>query len=266
MTQSFNKRFNIQIDLATAQEQFVNRIYAGAFRELREVYGNARRERIASAVGLVIGIDSFKKFDIQKIVGMEYRTVLHAVEGLYAAYEPEYKAAVDQYVLQALRLSETSLEVIWRDGHFYPAGAELLDDKLVNDSLQWLREERHTLILGHFEKALLDYSESVRRPEKLSDVVIEMYKALEATAKFVNDNDNDLSANAEKFISNLGLAEPHKAMLKAYIDYANKIVRHAQSHNSKPKQVSAVEAENFIYLTGIFIRFAIQQLQAINKG
>lgn len=114
--------------------------------------------------------------------------------------------------------------------------------------------------MSHLIKPCCITANPSNTPQKLRDVITNMYEALEATAKIVNNNDKDLSANAEKFIANLKLSDQHKEMLKAYINYANKIARHAQSPKSKRIEVSNSEAENFIYLTGIYIRFVIQKL------
>ena len=86
-----------------------------------------------------------------------------------------------------------------------------------------------------------------------------MYEALEALAKIVCKNEKDLSANREAFISNLGLADPYKRMLKEYIGYANDFGRHA-GPEGKPKPIpSRKEVEAFIYLSGLFIRVSVSK-------
>jgi len=84
-----------------------------------------------------------------------------------------------------------------------------------------------------------------------------MYEALEALAKIVTGRDKDLSANAESFLKNLSISEPYKKLPKEYISYANNF-RHAAATNAKKPNLSMAEVESFTYLTGVFIRLAIE--------
>lgn len=82
---------------------------------------------------------------------------------------------------------------------------------------------------------------------------------MEATAKWFLENNKDLSGNQEKFVSKLGLPNSYKRMLKEYIGYANQLARHAKDSQKHPYKIPPSEAESFIYLTGLFIRLAIQK-------
>lgn len=84
-----------------------------------------------------------------------------------------------------------------------------------------------------------------------------MYEALEALAKIVTGRDKDLSANAEVFISAVKVSEGYKRVLKEYIDYANKMGRHAGEKGQAKPSLSRKEVESFVYLTGLFIRVAV---------
>lgn len=67
----------------------------------------------------------------------------------------------------------------------------------------------------------------------------------------------DLSSLREEFIAKLRLPETHKAMLKQYIDYGCDF-RHAVQTSQARTWPLEHEAENFVYITGLFIRLAIQ--------
>jgi hypothetical protein len=57
-------------------------------------------------------------------------------------------------------------------------------------------------------------------------------------------------------IKKLGLGERHKMLLKEYINYANEY-RHAVD---QPRAtIGGSEAESFVYLTGWFIRLAVER-------
>ncbi|MCH7576132.1 MAG: hypothetical protein IIA59_13555 [Candidatus Marinimicrobia bacterium] len=263
MGKEYYQRFGINISLEEAKTKFVNRVYMLVFRNLREgVSSNPQKDIELKVAAVKIGIDNYRMSGIEKIVDRDYYRTLDAVAAIYheSGASSGRQIEIDRGVIKALEESEVDLGIYWDKGHFYLSGAKLLDDELVNTNLNWLLEKGYDNVYIPFEGALQHYSESIKYPDKLNDVVTNMHKALEATAKIVGNNDHKLSKNAEKFISNLGLTEQHKEMLKQYIDYANEMARHAQSPSKKRKVVSRAEAENFIYLTGLFIRFAIQKL------
>src|SRR5947209_309762 len=81
----------------------------------------------------------------------------------------------------------------------------------------------------------------------LPDVLRDTYDALEALAKIICNNDRDLSANREKFVSGLKLADSYKRMLKEYIEYANDFARHAGPDGKQKPLPSRREVESFMY-------------------
>lgn len=256
MSRSFNQRFKIDVDIEEAQKRFVNRIYNNLFRNLRNIPSDRDAIGAAKAIANKVGEELYGKRDIEQVAGRDFQTCLKAIEALYEFPAYVQQATIHIIVNDALALSECDLNISWRDGNFYPAGAELLDEVVVNEVLGWLGEDQYRSIYEPFAKALDDYSQSVAKPTKRKDVVTDMYEALEATAKIVVGNDKVLSANRQKFISELRLTKYHANMLKEYIDYANDF-RHA---NDSRLEISGAEVENFIYLTGIFIRFALQKM------
>ena len=84
----------------------------------------------------------------------------------------------------------------------------------------------HAGVTTPFMKGLDHYLRSLKNPALLSDVVTEMYEALEALAKIVCGNDKGINANRDAFIAKLGLPDSYNKILREYIEYANTI-RHA---------------------------------------
>lgn len=164
---------------------------------------------------------------------------------------------LDTPVERTLRDAEVDLGVGYENGTFLRSGAELLDEKLINEALRWLSSRQHESILKPFSKGLEHFLKAGKSPELLSDVVTDMYEALEALGKIVTNRDKDLSANAELFLKKLGVSEAYKKLLKEYISYANKF-RHAADTSVPKPNLSTAEVESFIYLTGVFVRLAIQ--------
>jgi hypothetical protein len=90
----------------------------------------------------------------------------------------------------------------------------LLDQPLINDVLESIAKQEGVLI--PFRKGLEHFLRSINKPELLSDVITDMYEALEAQAKVTARTDKDLSGNAELFISKLDVANEYKGILKEY--------------------------------------------------
>lgn len=132
-----------------------------------------------------------------------------------------------------------------------------MDKKLINDVLGWLESENLNSVVEPFQKGLKHLLDSELRPELRSDVITDMYEALEALAKIVTGRSNkDLSGNRELFLSKVEASEDYKQLLKDYVDYANNF-RHAATVDSPRPEVSLKEAESFVYLTGLFLRMAM---------
>jgi len=201
--------------------------------------------------------DPYAIFD--DYIGGDFFKCLQALEAIYNGIDRNRIRDFEKAILRILSASEHDLGIEWKDGDFVPTGAKLLDEGLVNDNLKWLQENKHEHIRKPFDKALLHYSESLNHPEKLNDVVTDMYEALEATAKWTLGNNKKLDANKQEFVKTLKLVPEYERMLTEYISYAHKYARHAQDPKSERYKVPPSDAENFIYLTGLFIRFAIQR-------
>jgi hypothetical protein len=186
--------------------------------------------------------------------------LLRSLEALYEAlylYTPDRALILEDIITSALKESEISLGVQWRNGVFWPSGAKILDTALVNDNLDWLAHPQFKNILRPFQKGLKEYLEAQNKPDKLADVVTDMYEALETTAKFVTGNQTkDLSGNREQFVTKLELSLYYGIILRDYIKYANEY-RHGIEVSRERIPLIPKEVEAFIYLTGLFIRLAL---------
>ena len=134
-----------------------------------------------------------------------------------------------------------------------------MDERLVNESLRWLSEPKYSTVYDPFGKALAHFVESEGKPQLLTVVIRDMYEALEALAKIITGRySKDLSANRDIFISEVRASEHYKRLLKEYISYANEFRHAARGPGAKPVP-SRSEVESFIYLTGLFVRLAMQR-------
>lgn len=255
---SFYQRFNIEIGLEAVQGRFVNRVYNTMPVVFNSAKGSDRRlpRKLATTLGILYEDED----SLEQFLSDDFYQCLRTLEALYKVMHNFYKPDFDERIKTILSLTEVDLGIQWRNGVFWRSGAKLLDEALVNENLRWLSDPKYIDVLTPFEKGLRHFIEAKKQPEKLSDVITDIYEALEALAKIVTGKDRDLSSNAESFISELKLSDYYKGMLKAHISYANKLSRHAPGLRETRAKLLPNEVEAFVYTTGLFIRLAIQQL------
>jgi len=260
MAKKFNERFQISVSADVAKARFVNRVHNDIYDGLVEYQSVALREQLRRLAASHIGT-RYQGFGMALMVGDNFEQNLRAVEGVYEAFgqlvAPHYQQQVAQGVEKCLRNAESDLGIKWENGAFYPSGAKLLDEHLVNDPLHWLRAKGYKNAVEPYEKGLRHLLEARKRPELAQDVVTDAYEAIEALAKVITGRtEKDLSGNQELFIAKVKASDAYKKLLKDYIEYAN-LFRHAEKEGKPRPKISLEEAESFIYLTGVFIRLAV---------
>lgn len=158
-------------------------------------------------------------------------------------------------IKEAVAISGVPLEIVDtnEDVLFYPAGAKLLDEKLVNDNLIWLGSHPNSYQL--FKDALLAIG--IKGKERY--VVDNLRLSLELLLKAVLSNNKSL----ENQKSELGLFFKGKStsteisnLYMQVLDYFNKY------QNDKAKHANIVrkdEVEFILYLTGNLMRFLLSR-------
>ena len=279
MPDPFYVRFNIDVPIDDAQQRFINRI-ENRVRQLARKLESLGEARLGQSLDdIIIEVENrlgephltyvlyaTTFADVwKKRVNEDFLRCLQAVESLYEtlnSYNGRSYGILDtlnEAISNTLAQSEFDLAVSWQNGFFLRKGAELLDEKLVNASLRWLADPRYENVLIPFRKGLSHLLEGTKDPQRYGDAVTDMYEALEAMAKIVTGKPTEeLSTLREQFISKMRLSHSHKAMLKSYIDYGCDF-RHAVKTGKQRSWPLEHEAENFVYLTGLFIRLAIQE-------
>ncbi len=258
--EAFHIRFNIQIKREEAIRRFRNRVKSEILNDLEM---DEDIEGIEKAVAFELGEEYQEAGDIRDYVNDNLYEYLHALEAICGYLKTNNRdedlKVIEKTIDLILGKSELDLGITWKNGKFISAGAEELDSALVHQPLKWLRKKSYKSILEPYEKGLDHYLHSLSKPELLSDVVTDIYEALEALTKLVTGRSTkDLSANKQLFISKLGVSRAYEKILNEYIDYANEF-RHATIEGKNKPQPSRNEVESFIYLTGIFLRLASQQ-------
>ena len=257
----FHHRFNIDLSIDETKRRFVNRAHTVIVHEVW--HRLARPADLTDAMAFEMFIckklgEEFKGYGcLSSILGKDFTMHLRAVEAMHEYCDT--KDWADRAAKELLNESELDLGLQWQDGQFRASGSPLLDEKLVNDVLVLLKSSVHKAVLDPFVNGLDHFLHSLNNPARLSDVVTNMHKSLEALAQFVNRNDKDLSANREAFVSNMKLSDPYKRMLKKYIGYANDFARHAGKRGQVKPAPCRREVEAFIYQTGLFLRLALSE-------
>lgn len=160
-------------------------------------------------------------------------------------------------VQKALRFTpEIELEVVKVENRvtLYPAGARLLDNGVVNQTLSWL--EPHHNVLRAFEKALTMYSEG--DASRYRNILDELRFALEQLLKNVLGNSKSLENQKTPLLTWLNERGAHQqtinmfqTLLVQYSKYQNDAVKHGE-------QYAENDIEFIIYLTGTFMRLLLR--------
>jgi hypothetical protein len=270
MNEPFHKRFDIEVGLDEAGRRFVERIRTLTWSFVSDAYSqdlplNPLLQSVNFHLGerhlsILVPSEFIQVWD--NFVGNDTSKCLRMTEAIYLAlvdkrWSPDVIVKFASDISKALEISEVDLEISWNGKIFTRKGAKLLDDRLVNDPLHWLREAKYENVRKPFEKGLKHWMEANKDPTRYGDVVTDMYEAIEAVAKIVTSRDSDLAGNREKFASELRLPEQYKRMLKEYDSFANEY-RHAARPGKPRKHPPERDTEAFMYMTGLFIRLATQ--------
>ena len=163
--------------------------------------------RALAGIGIMnraLGALDLNPRQIAKKVQNEFTSLLSMLEELNRLLEGfGGQAKLSKSIESEIANADEDLGVRWRGGKFYLAGARILDDKLVNDPLDWLRSRGLSTVHEPFEKSLRHLFESRKDKSLLEDAVTNAYNALEAMAKVVCGNDKLFPANRERFIDAL---------------------------------------------------------------
>ncbi|HEV8619884.1 MAG TPA: hypothetical protein VGQ79_02530 [Nitrospiraceae bacterium] len=263
MTEKFHERFNIPVSAEDARKRFVNRVYNDIlidffYNFLMQEQWDVVSMRVLTALGIK-NQASPAYFQWENKIGDDFWTNVRAAEAMYESVSHMgVSLSLVKIIENILHLSEVDLGIRWHEGHFLPSGSPLLDEKLVNDVLRCLQPNGYAGVRASFIKGLEHLLHSIGKPQLRSDVVTDMYEALEALAKIVTGRNKELSANAEQFISMVKVSDGYKRLLKEYIAYANAI-RHAGKEGQAKPDLTRKEVESFVYLTGVFIRLAVSE-------
>jgi len=134
---------------------------------------------------------------------------------------------------------------------FYPSGAKLLDEGVVNDVLDWLSDYPESC--KSFESALKKYQEHKYERNLIDDLRLSLELLLKRILKDKKSLDNQketLGKYLKEKSTPTEIREMFTRLATCYVDYQNEYAK----HNDKVREA---EVEFMIYLTGTFMRFLL---------
>ena len=152
-----------------------------------------------------------------------------------------------------LGIKQTESEII-----FYPEGAKLLDEKLINDNLDWL--SAHPKSYETFKMSLMEIG--IQGKER--NVVDHLRLSLELLLKDIFNNGKSLEnqkSDIGNYLKSKNISPEISNLLERVLDY------YAKYQNNKAKHDCAVlssEVEFILYLTGTVMRFLLTNPESHN--
>jgi hypothetical protein len=223
--------------------------------------------------GVPFPLNDFYFPELEKFVCKVFRETetfeeyIMRVQMLFWALEKSHETErIDSFYRNFSKIMEMSPDIeissqkIGNQVLLYPSGAKLLDEKIVNTSLQWLINYPEVLEL--FEKSLIDYQKYSGEQSEARTILDGLRASLEKLLKSVLKNDKTLENNAKEIKLWLQKRNVHPNIInsvgifqhiKHYIHFMND-VKHANPDINYSKN----EIEHMIYQTGIFIRLIIK--------
>jgi len=265
----FNEIFGLEDNVATERKRFVDRVNQIIFHEIDTVYSDSFvYHNLYKLICLELGVNA-QDFPQRKLGPIMYERYLPAsIRTLtrddfdktllvlcilyeHIEYSSDHEAGQDRLsykINSILSLCSCDIGIRWKEGFFYPAGAEELDESLIEETLTWLNDypdERKD-----YKRALECYSGNQTSP----DVIKNCYSAVEGIARNVLGSKKTLDKNKDELLKKMDLSDGWNSILATYINYAHNY-RHASPERHKIKEQ---EAEAYLYMTGLIIRLIIE--------
>jgi hypothetical protein len=217
----------------------------GGFQNISKAleYNNVKEFRNSPVYKIISGENNFVEFIkfLQVLFWLDFDSEVK--EELYLGFKDDFE----------LSLLDIQIKRIKRDNIiFYPKGSKLLDEKVVNDVLDWLI--LYPNVQKSFKSALEKYQNKIYQRNIIDDLRL----SLELLLKKILNNKERLEKqktflseymkkkNVPKELNNM-----YGQLIYYYIGYQNKYAK----HDDKVDKVDSSEIEFVIYLTGTFIRF-----------
>lgn len=268
---NFHRRWNIELSekerweslrsrLLNAYADIVSYVFIGEGEEEDEFFNtlgiHTRRViRVVNAGDNISGLLSessvytyfYEQHDMKKfLLGIE---VLFWLNVIGQEARSRFAAAIQE----AIEITGVPLEMKLLDDEvvFYPAGAKLLDEKLVNDNLNWL--SGYANAYKPFRSALEDLGVKGKERNVLDQLRLSLellLKELLGNGKSLENQQAALGAYLKDKDTSPEIAQLYWKVVDFYCKYQNDKAKHGD--NAKPDEV-----EFMLYQTGAMMRFLL---------
>ena len=263
----FNKLFGIREDIDGEKNKFIQRVNLTIFSGLEKGLFGGSYETLFKSVCYELGINSTdiirgsNRYNyggsanipgLRHLTGDDFIETLKILVILYEIINPVHKLRLNHAIEVTLAASSVDLAVRWKDGLFYPSGAKELDEKLINDNLEWLN--KFPDVKQFFSTALSHFANSLPNVSARKDAITNAYTALENIAQIVLGNKKTFEKNSDELVTLLELPTEYKNVVFYY-----KQIAHGYSSRHAGSDIPYLETEAFVYLTGILLRLISQK-------
>jgi hypothetical protein len=256
---SFRRRWNVDMDNDRQFDEFRSR----AFHTVSNVLGSelTSQPELSNAYLRVIGQPP--RFDTPMLFGVNDTMVWNALESpdelwefvfcLESLFHLPFEAKTLEQLAAGLKedVTASSVPVVLARSKgsylFYPKGAKLLDERVVNADLEWLSD--YPSALTAFENALVQSSDSAKQREVLDSLRVSLenfLRQLLGNRKSLENNRENLLRWMDEHGTNTETRQMMRQLFTFYCEYQNNHVKHGDSW--KPAEVDFI-----LYLTATLI-------------
>jgi hypothetical protein len=151
----FHERFDIEVGADEAKQRFMNRVSNLIFSVAADAMDFRDYIYALKVAASDLGDRYLPQYSLDFYVRDDFRRCLSVLESLYGAADGyKFQQYISDTLVDLIEDSETDLGIDWQPPIFVPTGARLLDDRLVNDPLDWLSDPKYQTVYDAFAKGL----------------------------------------------------------------------------------------------------------------
>jgi HEPN domain-containing protein len=251
MLKAIYERLGIQTNLDKEKARFIARIktlLSDHDADMRR-YSSSHYQLIRRLI-FILGEDEYKNHLPDFVNSKPFEEVLLFCETLLSVLKEPHHRDFYSAVETALDLSVIDLGVMFKEGKFYLQGAKELDEKLVLETLDWLKGFPEAK--EGFDGALKEYLN-----KDYPDAVTKAFSSLESLVKTCLGRDAGLENLIPDLLKKLKLSREWKAILVNYCAYAHEFGSRHGKKDGRSTKADPNEVEAYIYFTGLIMRLII---------
>ena len=257
MLKDIYKRLNLFTTLEEEKKKFRKRI-EGILKEIHSNLGYETQDFLCK-IAFELGEDQKSSLQSYLLPYSFKRTLFVSEAFLDVLREKNHRVEAEYFrrkIEKAIHLSVIDLGIHFKEGKFFLKGAKELDEKLILENLEWLRNYPDSKV--KFENALEYYFR-----KEYPDAITNAYSALEGITKVFLARDIRLDKKEVKIelLKKLNLDSHWSGIVNNYCKIAHEF---SSRHGKKEQKEQILEVELvefYIYITGVFIRLISQKIK-----